>query len=162
MLLVAMTLMDAEQFDAARDRRRRQLIIALVILVLVGAWTAFHLRNYPQRHAVDKFFAAIQAQKYEDAYAIWFNDPDWRQHTQQYSKYAYNDFYRDWGPGGEWGLIKNHAVDCSVSTDSGVIVQTTVNQRAEHPYLYVTKADKTLSFSPNEIQCGNWLGWLLE
>ena len=157
-----MTLMDAEQFDAARARRRRQLIITLVILVLLGGWAAYHFRNYPQRRAVDKFFTALEAQKYEDAYGIWFNDPDWRQHPQKYSGYAYNDFYRDWGPGGEWGLVKSHGVDCSVATDSGVIVQSTVNQRAEHPYLYVTKADKTISFSPNEVQCGNWFGWLIE
>ncbi len=157
-----MTLMDAEQFDAARAKRRRQIIITVVILALLGAWTAYHFRNYPQRSAVNKFFTALEAQKYEEAYGIWFNDPDWRQHTQKYSHYAYNDFYRDWGPGGEWGLIKSHAVDCSVATDSGVIVQSTVNRRAEHPYLYVTKADKTLSFSPNEIQCGNWFGWLIE
>jgi hypothetical protein len=157
-----MTLMDAAQFDAARDRRRRQLIITGVILILLGAWIAYHFRNYPHRSAVDKFFTALQAQKYEDAYGIWFNDPDWRQHPQKHSAYAYNDFYRDWGPGGEWGLIKSHSVDCSVATDSGVIVQSTVNRRVEHPYLYVTKSDKTLSFSPNEIQCGNWLGWLIE
>ncbi len=157
-----MTLMDAAQFDAARERRRRRLIIAVVILVLLGAWTAYHLRNYPHRRAVDKFFDALEAQKYEDAYGLWFNDPNWRQNLPKDSKYAYNDFYRDWGPGGEWGLIKSHSVDCSLATDSGVIVQATVNQRAQHAYLYVVKADKTLSFSPNEIQCGNWLGWLTE
>ena len=157
-----MTLMDAEQFDAARERRRRRLILLLICLILIGAWTAYHFRNYPHRRAVDKFFDALQAQKYEGAYGIWYNDPNWRQRPQQYSKYAYDDFYRDWGPGGEWGLIKSHSVDCSLSTDSGVIVQITVNQRAEHAYLYVLKSDKTLSFSPNEIQCGNWLGWLTE
>jgi hypothetical protein len=157
-----MTLMDAQQYDAARDRRRRILIVTLIILLLIGAWTAYHLRNYPQRHAVDKFFDAVQAQKYEDAYGVWFNDPNWRQHPQQHSTYPYNDFYRDWGPGGEWGLVKNHSVDCSLATASGVIVQITVNQRVEHAYLYVVKADKTLSFSPNEIQCGDWLGWLTE
>jgi hypothetical protein len=157
-----MTLMDAEQYDAARARRRRVLIIAVVILVLAGAWVAYHLRDYPERSAVDKFFTALQGQKYEDAYGIWFHDPDWRQHPQKYSQYPYNDFYRDWGPGGEWGLVKSHAVDCSVATDSGAIVQVTVNQRAEHAYVYVMKSDKSLSFSPNEIQCGNWVGWLLE
>jgi hypothetical protein len=157
-----MTLMDAEQFDAARARRRRQLTITLVIVLLLGGWGAYHFRNFPHRHAVDEFFNALQAQNYEDAYGIWFHDPDFRQHPQKYSQYPFNDFYRDWGPGGEWGLVKNHSVDCSLATDSGVIVQVTVNQRAEHAYVYVVKADKTLSFSPNEIQCGNWLGWLTE
>jgi len=61
------------------------------------------------------------------------------QHPQQFSHYGYNDSIATGGPGGEWGLIKSHAVDCSVATDSGVIVQSTVNQRAEHPYLYVKR-----------------------
>jgi hypothetical protein len=156
-----MTLLDAQQYDEARARRRRVRIIAAIVLVIFFAWLAYHLRNYPERHAVDKFFTALQKQDYESAYGIWWNDPDWKQHQQKYSNYPFNDFYRDWGPGGEWGLIKNHSLDCSYGTQSGVIVQTTVNQRAEHAYLYVSKSDKNLTFSPNEIQCGN-LSWLIE
>jgi len=156
-----MTLLDAQQYDEARARRRRVRIIAAIVLVIFFAWLAYHLRNYPERHAVDKFFTALQKQDYESAYGIWWNDPDWKQRQQKYSNYPFNDFYRDWGPGGEWGLIKNHSVDCSYGTQSGVIVQTTVNQRAEHAYLYVSKSDKNLTFSPNEIQCGN-LSWLIE
>ena len=156
-----MTLMDAQRFDEARARRRRALILSIFIAVILLGWLGFHLRNFPERHAVDKFFTALQNKDYETAYGIWWNDPQWRQHLPKYSNYPYNDFYRDWGPGGEWGLIKNHSVDCSIGTDSGVIVQTTVNQRAEHAYLYVTKADHALSFSPNEIQCGN-MSWVVE
>jgi hypothetical protein len=156
-----MTLLDAQQYDEAKARRRRLRIISIVVAVLVVAWFAFHMRNYPERHAADKFFSALQGQDYEAAYGIWFNDPNWKQHQQKYPDYPYSDFYRDWGPGGEWGLIKSHHVDCSYGTESGVIVQTTVNQRAEKAYLYVTKAGKDLTFSPNEIQCGG-LSWWLE
>lgn len=139
------------------------IIILLVFVVLIGGSVTYHLRNQPERTVVDKFFTALQAQDYEGAYAIWFNDPQWKQHTAKYSTYAFNDFYRDWGPGGEWGLIKSHSVDCSLSPGgSGVIVQVTVNGRSQHPYVWVEKSDKTLSFSPNEIDCGNWYGWLLE
>jgi hypothetical protein len=156
-----MTLLDAQQYDVARERRRRIWIVCIIVGVLVLAWAAYHLRNYPERHAADKFFAGLQKQDYDTAYAIWFNDPHFKEHPQKYSEYPYNDFYRDWGPGGEWGLVKNHSVDCSFATNSGVIVQVTVNRRAEHAYLYVSKADKTLSFSPTEIQCGS-LSWLTE
>lgn len=164
MLMAAMTLMDAQQVDAKRDRRRRMVITVVMILGLVLAWIAYHLRNYSQRHAVDQFFAAIQKQQYEAAYGVWFNDADWRQHSDRYAKYPYNDFYRDWGPGGEWGLVKSYSVDCSLSPSgsSGVIIQATVNDRAEHAYLWVEKSDRTMSFSPNEIQCGNWVGFLTE
>ena len=164
MLMGAMTLMDAEQYDPARDRRRRIRICVVVVVLIVAAWVVYHCRNYPERNAARKFFAALQGQNYEAAYGVWFHDPDWKQHANQYSKYGFNEFYRDWGPGGEWGLVKSYAVDCSLSPGggSGVIVQVTVNSRAQHAYVWVEKADKTLSFSPNEIECGNWWTWVTE
>lgn len=164
MLEGAMTLMDAKQYDPARDRRRRKIIIVAVVVLLILGWVAYHFRDYPERAEVGRFFAALQKQDYEHAYAVWFHDPDWKQHQAKYSAYQYNDFYRDWGPGGEWGLIKSYTVDCSISPGSGtgVVVQVTVNQRTEHPYVWVEKSDKTLSFSPTEIDCGNWWGWLIE
>jgi hypothetical protein len=159
-----MTLLDAKQYDPAPDRRRRTWIIGLVVLLLVVAAVAYHFRYYPERHRVDQFFAAIQKQDFESAYAIWFNDPEWKQHTAKYSVYSFNDFYRDWGAGGEWGLVKNYSVDCSASPSggSGVIVQVTVNGRAEHAYIWVEKSNKVLSFSPDQLDCGNWFGRLTE
>jgi len=159
-----MTLMDSQKYDESRERRRRNLIIVAVVVVLILAWTAYHFRHYPERRAVAQFLEQLQKQNYEAAYGIWFHDPDWKQHQQKYSNYGYADFYRDWGPGGEWGLIRSYEVDCSYSPSdsSGVIVQATVNKRLEHPYFWVQKSDHTLSFSPNEVQCGNWFGWLTE
>jgi hypothetical protein len=160
----AMTLMDAEHYDSEHDRRRRRRIAVVVVLLILAAWVVYHYRDYPERKAARKFFAALQSQNYEIAYAVWFRDTDWKQHVSQYSAYAFNDFYRDWGPGGEWGLVKSYSVDCSLSpgSGSGVIVQVTVNSRAEHAYVWVEKANKTLSFSPSEIECGNWWTWITE
>jgi len=157
-----MTLLDAKQYDPARDRRRNTRIAVIIVLVLIGGCVAYHFRNYPERAAVRHFFAALQKQDFEAAYAIWFRDPNWKQHPAQYSSYTYNDFYRDWGPGGEWGLVKSYNVDCSLSPGNGVIVQVTVNSRAEHAYMWVQKSDRTLSFSPSEIECGNWWTFLTE
>ena len=154
--------MDAQQYDEARDRRRRNLIIGAVFAGLILAWVAYHLRNHPERHAVDKFFAALQQQDIEKAYAIWQEDSEWKQHTDRSSKYGFGDFSRDWGPAGDWGKIKSYSVDCSYSSGSGVIVQTTVNHRTQHAYVWVDKSDKTLHFAPTEIDCGNWWGWLTE
>lgn len=159
-----MTLLDAQQYDEARARRRRKVILLIVIAVLIGGWVAYHLRDYPERATAKQFFTDLQKQGYEAAYGVWFHDPHWKQHPEKYSTYVFNDFYRDWGPGGEWGLIKSFHVDCSLSpgSGSGVIVQVTVNNRADHAYVWVQKSDKTLSFSPTEIECGNWWTWLTE
>ena len=60
-----MTLMDAEQYDPGRDRRRRRRIVVVIILVLIAAWVVYHYRDYPERNAANKFFAALQSQNYE-------------------------------------------------------------------------------------------------
>jgi hypothetical protein len=157
-----MTLMDAQQYDEARDRRRRNLIIAAVLATLILAWIGYHLRHYPERLAAAKFFSALQRRDIEGAYRLWLGDSDWKQHPNKYSNYTFGDFNQDWGPSGEWGVIKSFTIDCSYSSGSGVIVQVTVNQRAEHTYVWVEKSNKTIHFSPNEIECGNWWGWLTE
>jgi len=146
-----MTLLDAKQFDETASRRRRNLIAGIVFAVLVLIWLGWEFRNYPEERIADQFFSALQKQDYEKAYGIWMHDPAWRQHTQNYKQYPYNEFYTDWGPGGEWGLIKSYKVYASGTPKgggSGVVVEVEVNQRAEHARVWVQKSDKTMTFSP--------------
>ena len=157
-----MTLMDAQQFDEGRARRRRNAVIIGIVAALILALVVYHERNFPERRAAHRFFSALKHQNIEGAYGVWFRDSDWKRHPAKYSNYAYKDFYQDWGPASEWGPIKSYSIDCSYSSNSGVIVQATVNRRTQHAYVWVDKSDKTLHFSPNEIECGNWFGWLTE
>jgi hypothetical protein len=147
-----MTLIDAQPYDFAKARRRNIKIAVSVFIVIVLAALAWMYRNWPEEHAVDKFFAALQHQDYETAYSIYFNDPGWRQHQEKYKKYPYADFYRDWGPGGEWGLVKSHRIYGSVNTKGfgagGVVVEVIVNERAEHARMFVQKSDKTITVYP--------------
>ena len=157
-----MTLMDAKQYDEAPARRRRNSILIAVFAALILAWVVYHFRDHAERHTVHKLFTALEQQNLEAAFAIWYQDPQWKQHPEKYSKYGFGDFSQDWGPSSEWGIIKSYSVDCSYSSGSGVIAQVTVNHRTEHAYVWVEKSDKTLHFSPNEIDCGNWWGWVSE
>jgi hypothetical protein len=146
-----MTLFEAPTYDPAHERRRKFTIAAVILIVVAIAAVAFVLRNWPEEHAVSQFFDALQHQQYEKAYGIWVADPNWKQHPDKHSRYSYNEFYyRDWGPGGDWGLIKNFHIDGSVrpKNGSGVIVQVTVNGRAEPARIWVEKSDKSLTFSP--------------
>lgn len=147
-----MTLLDAKEYDAAKGRRRRIQIISVIVAVLVIAGFAWAYRYWPEEHVADKFFSALQQRNYEKAYAIWMNDPQWKEHPTKYKDYPFNDFYRDWGPGGEWGLINSFKIYASGTppggSSSGVIVEVVVNGRAEHARVWVEKSNKTMSFSP--------------
>lgn len=147
-----MTLLDAPKYDPRRDRRRMIQIIASAVVILVLAVLAWFFRYWPEEHVVNKFFAAIEKQDYENAYGIWMHDPQWKEHPAQYARYPYKDFYTDWGPGGEWGLVKSFEIYASGTpqgkTSSGVIVEVIVNGRSEHARVWVDKSDKTLGFSP--------------
>jgi hypothetical protein len=154
-----MTLFEAQPYDEARARKRRALIVALVVLGLVIGIVWWQMRYWPEERVVDRFFDALQQQDYEKAYGIWMHDPSWKQHPQQYDRYTYNDFIKDWGPGGEWGIIKSHRVSgvgephgysgSPFARSSGVVVIVTVNERIAHKAsIWVEKSDKTLGFSP--------------
>lgn len=155
-----MSLFEAHPYDPSQARKKRNIIIAIVFVVIIVVIFWWQLRFWPEERVVDRFFDALQQQKFEQAYGIWMNDPDWQQHRQRYSRYTYDDFMKDWGPGGEWGIIKSHKIfgagypprghgAPTFGTPSGVVVIVTVNDRiADKASLWVQKGDKTLGFSP--------------
>jgi len=146
-----MTLMDAAPPDLTRERRRRIIILTVVICVVLLIGLGWFFRYWPEERVADKFFDALKRQDYETAYGIYFQDPAWKQHPQQHSNYPYNEFYTDWGPGGEWGLVKTFKIEASGNcprAGSGVVVQLIVNGRSERARVYVDKSDKTISSPP--------------
>jgi len=146
-----MTLLDAKEYDPSRDRRRRIRVISIIIVLALVAGLVWYFHDWPEEHVADQFFQALQDKNYEAAYGIWMHDPDWKHHLDKYKQYSFNEFYSDWGPGGEWGIIKSHRIYGSLTPKgggSGVVVDVVINERAEHARVWVQKSDKTMSFSP--------------
>lgn len=154
-----MSLFEAQPYDPSHARKKRNIIIAIVFVVIILAILWWQLRFWPEERVVDRFFDALQQQHFEQAYGVWMQDPNWKQHPDRYARYTYNDFIKDWGPSGEWGVIKSHKIYAVVvphgysgsrfATPSGVVVIVTVNDRiADKASLWVQKDDMTLGFSP--------------
>jgi len=150
-----MTLLDAKEYDSAGEKRRLVRTIAIVAAVLVLAAVIWFNRFWPQKRIADRFFASLQRQDFESAYGAYFADPDWKQHAQKHAQYPFNEFWQDWGPGGEWGAIKSYRIygesNCP-GGGSGVVVDVIVNNRAQHAQVYVDKNDRTISTPPCELE----------
>jgi hypothetical protein len=149
-----MTLLDAKEYDPEKARKRTVRIVSGISLLLVILALGWWFRYWPDERIVGHFFDDLQKQDYKSAYGIWMHDPTWEQHPQDHAKYPFNEFYRDWGPGGEWGLIKTQKVygaSTCPGPGSGVVVDVVVNDRAEHAQVWVEKSDHTLSFPPCEL-----------
>ncbi len=144
------TLFEAPPYDPRRERRRNLVIITLIVVVLIAAILGYLFRNLPYERIVDRFFTTLEQKDFEKAYGIWFNDPGWKQHPDRHAQYNFHEFYNDWGPGGEWGIIRTHKVvgAAAPSGGSGVVVVVRVNDRAEEARIWVERKDKTLTFSP--------------
>jgi hypothetical protein len=158
-----MTLLDAREIDPEEGRRRKKRIILVAALIagvlvvgMAGALLGFGwwFRYWPDEHLVGNFFQALQKQDFKGAYGIWMHDPAWEQHPKEHSKYPFNEFYTDWGPGSEWGLIKAqkvYAASPCPGPGTGIVVDVIVNDRTKHAQVWVEKSDKTLSFPPCEL-----------
>ena len=92
------TIFEAKPYDEARARRRRIWISSIIIAVLVIGFFLWWFRFWPLERRVDKFFGDLQTHNFEQAYGIWMNDPNWKQHPDKYARYPYNEFLQDWGP----------------------------------------------------------------
>jgi hypothetical protein len=150
-----MTLLDAKEYHPEKERRQKTRIISAIVLVLILAAVGWFNRFWPQKRVAEKFFAALQNQDFETAYGIYFADSTWKQHPQNHAQYPLNEFRQDWGPGGEWGLIKSYRIyGASNCPDggTGVVVDLIVNDRAQHAQLYVDKTDKTISTPPCALE----------
>lgn len=147
---VPSTIFTAPDYNPQRERRKKVIVVAAAAAILIVGVFAYLYRNWPEERVVNHFFSALVNKDFEKAYGIWLHDPDWKSHPQQYAQYPYKDFYRDWGPGGEWGIIRSFHVDGSANpkAGSGVVVVVTVNDRKEQARIWVEKKDKTLTFSP--------------
>jgi hypothetical protein len=146
-----MTLFQAKEYDPRVEKRRRMYVIAGLLLVVVAGLLVWHFWYWREERTVNRFLTAIEQKDYERAYAIWNEDPDWKQHPQKYSGYNFGTFELDWGPTGEYGEIHSHQIRQVISPKkggSGVVVVVRINDRRVPLALWVEKKDQTITFLP--------------
>ncbi len=144
-----MTLLDAPQYNPAKARKRKEVLIAAFVALLVLAGFIWYFWDWPQEHLVNQFFTTLEARNLPKAFGIWNHDPDWEKHPEKYAAYPYGRFALDWGHSSDWGDIKTYKIIMAKATGSGVVVGVVVNgDQASPVYLWVQRGQKTIGFSP--------------
>lgn len=151
-----MTLLDAPNYDAARARRTRNIVIALFVVIVVGASGTWWLWNWPEEHRVNGFLATVQSGDLTKAYGMWNHDPDWQQHPERYKSYGFDRFQKDWGSGSDYGQIRSHKIVISRSWGNGVVMGEDINGGKTPIFLWVDRKTKQISFSPVELYRPIW------
>lgn len=163
-----MSLLDAPEYDAAKELRKRNLLIgiaATVVMIFIGFWLVAgrpvdwpwrwtsHLRG---RMEINAFFADLEKNDLAGAYGVWQHDKEWQQHPQQFS-YTFDRFQKDWSadsPDNEYGQFKSHRIAATRLDKGGdLLVGIFVNERKSKAInLLYSPADHTLSFAPDNLQ----------
>jgi hypothetical protein len=165
-----MTLLDAPEYDAARERRKRIIIISttstLFTLFVVWWLIAGHPLDFPWhwdtyifgKSTVNHFFEAVEQNDLNKAYGIWFHDPNWQQHPAEYNQYGFNRFQQDWAPTSgqnDYGPIKSHQIVAVRYVGNVLVVGILVNGRKTDPiFLAYDPRNDHLTYSAVQLYLG--------
>ncbi len=149
-----MTLMDAPRYNAARARTTRNVVIALIVVVVLGAFGTWWFWDWPEEHRVNNFLATVESGDLNKAFAMWNNDPEWQQHKDRYIGYSFDQFQKDWGTGSDYGQIKSHKITITKTVGNGVVMGVTINGGKTPIFLRVDHKTKDIGFSPVELYVG--------
>ncbi|MGC1297189.1 MAG: hypothetical protein WA869_19335 [Alloacidobacterium sp.] len=158
-----MTLLDAPVYNARLANRNRNLLIAVVAVILLIAVTGFlgfltghgwFFSTVPSEHRVNKFLDSVETKDFTKAYGQWNNDPDWQNHPDQYKLYDFNQFQKDWGPTSDYGVIRSHQIVIVKAVGNGIVMGVNVNGGKTPLFLRVDNKTKQIGFSPIELYVG--------
>ena len=161
-----MTLLNAPEYDDRKETRNRSLligtaaIVGVLVLLTLGGFIAGHgwlFSNLPAEHKVSSFFSALEAKNYDRAFAIYTNDPDWKQHPERHKDYPIDRFTVDWTTESPVKApIVSHKIDISKTDGSGtfgtgIIVAARVNGDKKL-FMWYQRSDGTLTEpAPHEL-----------
>ena len=149
-----MTLLDAPRYDPRRDTLIRNSILATIGAIVLAAILIVVFWDWPQQHRVNHFFSLVEKQDLPDAFAYWTNDPEWKEHSDRYRGYNYAEFSKDWGPQGDYGVIRSHKIDITKTVGNGVVMGVDINGGKTPLFLRVDRKTKEIGFSPVELYVG--------
>jgi hypothetical protein len=165
-----MTLLDAPAFDAARERRNTNLLIGgagLLVVLFIWSWFLAGMpvdwpwrwwTHFRARMTLNNFLDAVEQNNLQKAYGIWFHDPQWQQHANNYNAYPFDRFLQDWSStssANEYGSIKSHRIVAARMSGNVLLMGIRINGlKSNALFLNYDPKTHTLGFSPVELYLG--------
>src|SRR5258707_2104258 len=106
-----------KQIDPRWERRKKQIWIALAVLIVLAPILYYEFKNWPEERVAKSFLTALAEERYPDAYHLWNPGPSY---TQQ-------DFLADWGKASQYGKINSFRIKKSHELGSGVVITMPIN-----------------------------------
>lgn len=165
-----MTLLDAPKFDAARDRRQREVLwisVGTLFVLFIGFWFVSgrpvdwpwnwwtHLSG---RSTINTFLKDVESNNLNGAYGVWNHDPDWQKHPDKEGAYSFDRFQQDWSSSSsenEYGAIQSHQIVAARMSGNVLLVGIRINGlKSKALFLNYDPKTKQLGFSPVELYLG--------
>ena len=127
--------------DEKREKRRRNIVLSLLGLIVVSGALYFSYRNYREEKQLTIFFDLLKQQNYKAAYEMWGCTE-----ATPCRDYAYSRFQEDWGPKSKHTDMGAMKVVKTKSCDSGII--RIVNFGDGDLNLWVNRKDRVIGFAP--------------
>lgn len=131
-----------DRYGAGEERREnivKRALIALAVLIVVGAPLLYIFHNIRQERQLKQFFALLAAHDYKSAYALWGCTD-----AKPCPGYSMTTFMQDWGP--DKGDPTTYKITRSKSCGSGVILN--VDFGNDRDILWVQRNNLVIGFSP--------------
>jgi hypothetical protein len=165
-----MTLLDAPRYDAARARRRQQilwgvvgaLVVAVIAFWLIAGrpvdWPWNWLTHLRGRSAINTFLQDVEKNDLSAAYGVWLHDPDWQKHPEEGGAYNFTRFQQDWSPNSnenEYGAIHSHEIVAARISGNVLLAGIRINGlKSKALFLNYDPKTRQLGFSPVELYLG--------
>jgi hypothetical protein len=134
-----------DQYGAGEERRGkiiRNVVIAVVALVVIGGALYFNFHNYREERQVTEFMRLLAGKDYKAAYAL-FGCTD----AKPCRYYPFDKFMEDWGPASGHSGFDNVRITRSRSCGSGVLLTVDYGSNRQEK-LWVERGDKSIGFPP--------------